>query len=314
MTKLLVRRLVAVAPVVLIVTIIAFLLVHLVPGDPAVLLAGDNATVAQIEAVRERLGLNQSLTVQYGVWLRDAVVGDFGTSLYSSLPVMEAIFRRIPVTLSLTGAAVVLALLVGVPAGTVAALRPGTLVDRVTTFVATLGIAVPNFWLGLLLLLPFALNNPWLPATGYVAFSEDPGLWLRHIILPAVTLAAPTAAEIARQTRSSVMDSLGQDYVRTAAAKGLLQSSVIGKHTLKNAAIPVVTVLGLQVGRLISGTIVVETVFALPGFGSLALQAVYDRDFPMIQGVIVVTTLLMIAVNLLVDMSYGYFNPKVRQA
>jgi peptide/nickel transport system permease protein len=310
--NLVVRRLLAVVPLLFLVTFLAYGMVLLIPGDPAIAIAGENATAEQVEATRERLGLNDPFLVQYGRWIGNAVQGDLGQSLFTNRSVRDAIFDRLPVTLVLTGTALALATAVALPAGILAALRRGSWVDRATTVSATVGVAMPNFWLGLLLVLVFAVSNRWLPAIGYVPFTEDPVRWAKHIILPAIALGAAACAEITRQLRSAVIDVVEQDYVRTARAKGLQKRKIIVKHVLKNAAIPVVTVLGLQVTRLLGGAVIIEQVFALPGMGQLAVLAVFDRDVPMILGVVLVASVVAVVVNLLVDLSYGWFNPKVR--
>lgn len=307
------RRLLAVVPTLLLVSFIVFLLVHLSPGDPAVRAAGgQDATPEAIAAARERLGLNDPFLVQYGNWMLSLLQGDLGTSLFSSQKVTEAILPRLPVTLSLTLGAAIVAVLLSIPIGTIAALRSGGLSDRMVMLGASLGIAMPNFFIGLLLVLGFALSAGWLPATGWVAFSDSPGGWISHMILPSVTLGIAVAAELARHLRASLRDVLDQDYVRTASAKGLSSVKVVGKHGLKNAAIPVVTVFGLQVQHLLGGTVVVEQIFGLPGLGSLAVQAVFDRNYTVIQGIAVVTVLIVLIINFLVDLSYAYLNPRIR--
>lgn len=312
MLNLVVRRLLAVVPLLLLVTFLAYGLILFIPGDPAIAISGENATAEQVEATRERLGLNDPFIVQYGRWIGDAVRGDFGESLFTRRSVREAIFERLPVTIALAAAALALAVVVAIPAGILSALRRGSWIDRATTITATVGVAMPNFWLGLLLVLFFAISNRWLPAIGYVPFTEDPVTWAKHIALPAIALGAAACAEVTRQLRSAVIDVVEQDYVRTARAKGLRMRKVIAKHVLKNAAVPVVTVLGLQVTRLLGGAVIIEQVFALPGLGQLAVLAVFDRDVPMILGVVLVASVIAVAVNLLVDLSYGWFNPKVR--
>lgn len=312
MINLVIRRLLAVIPLLFLVTFLAYGTILLIPGDPAIAIAGENATAEQVAETRERLGLNDPFLVQYGRWVAGAVQGDLGSSLFINRSVSGAISERLPVTLALTFAALFLATLVAIPAGILAALKRGTWIDRLTTVTATLGIAMPNFWLGLLLVLGFAITVPWFPAIGYVPFTDNPFEWARHIFLPAIALGAAAAAEITRQLRSAVIDVVQQDYIRTARAKGLRGPSIIGKHTLKNAALPVVTVLGLQVTRLLGGAVIIEQVFALPGIGGLAVKAVFDRDVPMILGVIFVASLIAVFINLIVDLSYGWFNPKVR--
>lgn len=312
--RLLARRLVALVPLLFLASVLVFGLVVLVPGDPATAIAGDGATAAQIEATRQALGLDRPLPVRYVEWVGGAVRGDLGTSLFNSYSVSAAIRSRLPVTLSLMGLALAVALAVGIPAGVFAGARRGSGADRLTTVGASVGVAVPNFWLGLMLLLLFALKLDWFPATGYVALTADPVGWLRHLVLPAVTLGAAGAAEITRQMRASMADVLQQDYIRTVRAKGLSRSRQVLKHGLKNAMIPVVTVTGLQVSRLFGLSVIIEQVFGLPGLGSLAVEAVFKRDVPVIQGVVLFVTLVVVSVNLLVDLSYGYFSPKVRQA
>lgn len=312
MINLLIRRVIAAIPLLFLVTFLAYGTILLIPGDPAIAIAGENATEEMVEATRERLGLNDPFVVQYGRWVYGAVQGDLGSSLFANRSVSGAIAERLPVTLAVTFAALFLATIVAIPAGIISARRKGTWIDRSTTLSATLGIAMPNFWLGLVLVLIFAVYLGWFPAIGYVPFSENPFEWARHIFLPAVALGAAACAEITRQLRSAVIDVAEQDYVRTARAKGLRGPKIVGKHILKNAAVPVITVLGLQVTRLLGGAVIIEQVFALPGIGQLAVNSVFNRDVPMILGVIFVASLIAVFVNLLVDLSYGWFNPKVR--
>lgn len=314
MLKLFARRLALTIPIVVLASFLVFGLILLVPGDPAITLAGDNATEEQIAVIRDRLGLDDPIMVQYGRWAGDAVTGDLGESLYSGRSVTMSIGERLPVTVSLAGLAMVIALLIAVPAGVVAAIRRGSAIDSAATVGASLGLAMPNFWLGAVLALIFALRLGWLPATGYVPFEESPIDWLRHLILPAVTLGAAAAAETTRQLRSALSDVLAQDYIRTARASGLRSRIVVLKHGMKNAAMPVITVMGFQVAFLLGGSVIVEQLFALPGLGGLAIRAVLDRDLPVIQGVVLFTTILVVMINLAVDLLYGWLNPKVRPA
>lgn len=309
-----VRRLLVAVPLLVVVSFLIFSLIVLVPGDPAVALAGLNPDPAQIEAVRERLGLNDPFLVQYWRWLTDAVQGDLGESLFTSQTVWTAIIARLPTTLSLALLALVLAIVLGVAVGSIAGLRPGTWIDRVATVSASVGVAVPYFWVGMVLVLLLAINNPILPAVGYVPLTTDPVEWFRHLVIPAVALALAPAAVIARQTRASLATVMSEDYVRTARAKGLSPARVVGKHALKNAALPVVTVFGIEANRLIGGTVVIEQLFALPGLGQLAYQAVFSRDFPVVQGVLLVAAMMVLLINIFVDVSYGYFNPRIRQS
>lgn len=314
MAGLLLRRLLVSVPLLGVVSFLVFSLIVLVPGDPAVALAGPEPTPAAIAAVRESLGLNDPFLVQYWHWLTAALHGDFGVSLFTSQTVFSSITSRLPTTLSLAGFALVLAVVLGVAVGSVAGLRPGTWIDRVATTTASVGVAVPYFWVGMVLVLLLSIDHTLLPAVGYVPLTEDPVQWLRHLVIPGTALALAPAAVIARQTRASVAQVMGEDYIRTAKAKGLPPLQVVGKHALKNAALPVVTVFGIEANRLIGGTVVIEQLFALPGIGQLAYQGVFSRDFPVVQGVVLFAALLVLLINILVDVSYGYFNPRIRQS
>jgi len=292
--------------------LVVFSLILLVPGDPAVTLAGENATEEQIEATRERLGLNDPVIEQYGRWVSNAVQGDLGSSLFSSQKVTEAITQRLPATLSLAGGAIILSVLIGLPAGILSAIFRGRWLDRVIGLGAASALAMPNYFIAMLLILFFAIWNPIFPATSFVPFSEDPFEWAKHLVLPWITLSLASAAVITRQLRSALIGVLAQDYVRTARAKGLRGRSVVLKHASKNAAIPVVTVLGTQIAFALGGSVIVEGVFGIAGVGQLAITAVQKRDLPVIQGIVVMATLLVLFCNLLVDLAYGYLNPKVR--
>ena len=312
MLQLIARRLLIMVPVVFMVSVLVFGLLLLVPGDPAVTLSGENPSPEQIQATRDRLGLDDPIITQYGRWAGDAVTGDLGTSLFSSLKVTTSIGQRLPATLSLAAGGILVALVVGLPAGIAAAIYRGRWPDRMLGLGAASGLAMPNYFLGMLLVLFFAKWNRWFPATNFIPLTDNPVLWLKHLVLPCITLGLVSAAVITRQLRSSLIGVLSQDYVRTARAKGLRQRSVILKHSLKNAAVPVVTVLGSQVAFLLGGSVIVERVFRIPGVGDLVVTAVLKRDLPVIQGVVVMTTLIVLAANLLVDVAYGWLNPKVR--
>lgn len=312
MLKYTARRILMIFPLLVIVSLIVFTLVLLIPGDPAITISGENATEQQIEDTRERLGLNDPVLVQYGRWAGKAVQGNLGQSLFSSRSVSGAIIERFPVTFSLTLAAMVVALAISIPAGIIAAMKRGRLPDRGATLFASMGIAMPNFWLGILLILAFAIATPIFPAVGYTPLEEGLGAWARSLVLPGIALGMAAAAETTRQLRSSLYDVLQQDYIRTARAKGMGGFKVVGKHALKNAAVPVVTVIGFQVAFLLGGTVIIEQVFGMPGLGGLAISAVLERDIPMIQGIVVVTALIVMLINLLVDLSYAYLDPRVR--
>lgn len=309
-------RLMRAIPVLFAVSIAVFLLVQLAPGDVAFDVAsggGLEATPEQVEAARERLGLDDPLPVQYGHWLADTLRGDLGTSLFSSHAVVDLIGNRLPVTLSLTFLSLLIAILIALPVAVISARRPGSLIDRGLMFTTTLGIATPNFVLAILLVFIFSLTLGWLPATGYGGPAlEDPFDWLRSLLLPSLTLGFAVAAELAQHLRSSLRETLSQDYVRTARAKGLSERSVWGKHALKNALVPVLTVTGVQIRRLLGGTIVVESVFALPGMGAMAVSAVLHQDMPIVQGVAMVSVVIVLISNFVVDALYAVVNPKIR--
>ncbi|ATQ29214.1 ABC transporter permease [Rhodococcus ruber] len=314
MLRLIGQRLLAVLPLLLIATAITFGLIFLIPGDPAHWIAGETATPEQIELVRTELGLDQPVVVQYADFLGGLVRGDLGTSFTYKAPVLEMIVDRLPVTVSLTLVAVLVALAVGIPAGIVGGSRPGSWQDRATSVGSTLGVATPNFVLGLILVLVFALQLRVLPATGYTPLAKGVWPWLSHLLLPAIALGLAAAAEIARQLRSSMIEVMQQDFVRTATAKGLGRRSVLWKHALKNAFIPTATVLGMQIAFLLGGTAVIESVFGLKGLGDFAVQAVLSGDLPAIQGVVIFGVFATFVMSLLVDISYGYLNPRTRSA
>lgn len=306
------RRLFGAIPLLFIISIITFSLVLMLPGDPALTIAGDSASEETLEAIRESLGENDPILVRYVDWMGDALRLDFGTSLFSETTVMSAIWQRVPVTLSLTLVALVISLMISLPAGLIAGLNPGTKFDRLLTIGSSMGVAIPSFWLGLLLSVVFAVNNDWLPAIGYVPFTEDPVEWLKHIILPAFSLGLASSATLTRQLRSSVITTMQQDYIRTAHAKGLAGRMVIFKHLLKNASVPAVTSLGLQIPILLSGTVIIEGLFSLNGIGQYAVSAVLLQDLPVVQAVVLLSAVVVVVSNLAVDISYAYLNPKTR--
>lgn len=304
------RRLLMVVPLMLVVVLVSFGLMFLIPGDPAHRIAGEAATPEQIEAVRHDLGLDRPVPVQFLSYLQGLVTGDLGTSFSFKTPVLDLILARLPVTASMVTVAMVFALLIGVPAGVWAGRRAGAWQDRAVTTVSTLGLATPNFVLGLLLVLVLAVKLNLLPATGYTPLSEGFWPWLEHLLLPGFALGAVAAAEIARQLRAAMANAMRQDYVRTAVAKGMLPRTVVWRHALKNALMPVVTVVGIQVGYLLGGTAVVETIFGLKGLGDFAVQAVLAGDVPAIQGMVVFAVGIVVLLSLIVDLTYSYLNPR----
>ena len=291
-------------PVLLAVTVIIFAVVRLIPGDPAVMLAGLTATPEQLELTRARLGLDQPVVTQYFIFMGNLLHGDMGTSIRSGLPVTEEIMHRLPNTILLTVTAMLIATVVGIAAGIISGVKQYSVFDYSSTLLVLFGISAPVFWLALMLMLLFSLQLDWLPAIGS-------GSW-RHLILPAVSLAAAVTAFIARMTRSSMLEVIRQDYVRTARAKGLTERLVILRHALKNALIPVVTVIGMMTATLLGGAVFVEVVFAWPGLGRLLVEAILFRDYPVVQGIVLIFASIFILINLLVDISYAYLDPRIR--
>ena len=316
MRSLILNRLASVIPVLFIVSLVAFLLTFLVPGDPAVALSGENATDAMIERTRERLGLDQPPLVQYWQWLSGILLHfDFGESLFSGGQVTDAILRRLPATLSLTVGAMIMGVAIGIPAGIICAVNQGKPIDRLLTLGTSLGISTPNYVLGLLLVGTLALRFQLFPATGYKSIAEaGVGGWLSHLVLPCITLGLLVAAVVARMLRSSLIGVLEQDYIRMAKSKGMRWNVIIGKHALKNAMVPVVTVIGTQVAFLLGGAVIVEQIFGIQGVGTFAIIAVSSRDIPAVQAVVVFAAVAVLLVNLLVDISYAWFNPRVRSS
>jgi len=310
--SLLTSRIIGLAPLLLIVSLLTFSMLHLVPGDVRDRILGTDATAEQYEALGEKLGLNDPLLVQYGRWLLHAVQGDLGTSAYNSQKVTDAVLDTLPVTLSLTFGGMFIAILIGVPAGVYAGLHQGGLIDRTAVLIATIGQSLPNFWVAMLLIIPLGLVWQVVPATGFVSPTESLAGWVKSITVASIALGTSASAALARQTRGAVIDVLKQDYIRTARSKGLSRHVVTFKHALKNAAIPVITTIGFQVNALLGGALIVEQVFGLHGFGSLAIDAVRTQNMPMMQGVVVMGTLVIVSVNILVDLAYGLVNPKVR--
>ena len=312
MGRLVLRRLVATVPVLLLVTAGVFALIHLTPGDPIDAMMAESVDATVKATLRRQLGLDQPIHVQYAVWMGRLLQGDLGRSIRNQEPVIENVRRRIRPSLQLAAFAMVISLVVAFPVGILSAARRNTPVDRINTTFALFGIYMPNFLIALLLIFLFGVTLRWLPISGYVDPFEEPLDGLRSLLLPAITLGLALAAVITRTLRSSMLEALAEDYVRTARAKGLSEGRVIRGHVLKNALIPVVTVLGLQLGTLIGGAVITEYVFALPGVGRLVVDAVFARDYPLVQGVILLIAVGFILSNLLVDLLYGWIDPRIR--
>ncbi|WP_256432924.1 ABC transporter permease [Martelella soudanensis] len=288
MSRLIIQRLLALLPLMFLVSVLSFSFTSMLPSDPVDLILGEEGSMEQREQMREQLGLNDFVVTRYVNWLGSALQGDLGTSFFNSVKVSEAVTQRLPVTLSLTIVSALISIIVGIPAGIAAALNPGSLIDRLATVGATLGQAIPNFWFGILLAAGFAVTLRWFPATGFTPINVSPWEWLRSITLPAVALGLSTSAALARQVRSAMVGVLQMDYVRAARAQGLSSRRVIIRHALKNALIPVVSVLSFQITILLGGALIIEQVFAINGLGSLAITAVRQQDIPMIQGIVLV--------------------------
>lgn len=311
---LLFRRLVGAVPLLFVVSFSVFLLVGLAPGDPAARLAGENPSKERVEEVRKALNLDAPLIERYAFWLSGVVRGDLGRSLATTEPVVEVMSRRVPITFSLTALSLIISIILGMLGGIVAAVWRNRIADRIVTVLASLGLALPAFWVALILVVPLAIERNWFPALGYVPLSDGFGPWLRSLTLPAFTLALLPSAEMALQVRAALIETLEKDYIIAARARGLSAARITLKHALKNAAIPVVTVLGFRIAQLLGGSVIIESVFALNGLGTLAISAALSSDMPVMLGLTMVTTLTVIAVNFLVDASYLYFNPKGRRA
>jgi peptide/nickel transport system permease protein len=308
----LLRRVLAAIPVMGVVALIVFLLLRLTPGDPAAILAGDNATPAQLERIRTSLGLNEPLYVQFFTWINKLLHGDLGVSLISNVPVLKMISQRVEPSISIALSTIILAVVVAVPLGVLAAWKQGTWIDRFVMGLSVLGFSVPVFVIGYVLIQVFALDLRWVPVQGFKSITSGFGPFLERIILPTLTLSFIYIALIARMTRASMLDVLGEDYVRTARAKGIGEVAVLFRHALRNAAVPVITVIGTGFALLISGVVVTESVFNIPGIGRLTVDAVLARDYPVIQAMILLTSLLYVSVNLLIDVAYTVLDPRIR--
>jgi peptide/nickel transport system permease protein len=312
MTAYLLRRVLALIPVMAVVVTIVFLLIHLIPGDPVAVMLGPEATSVQIDQARKVLGLDQPLHEQLLKFYVRILHGDLGRSYFLDRPVTQALWERVEPTLMLTGSALLVAILIGVPSGIVAGAYPGSWWDRVLMLGALLGVCVPGFWLSLNFIYLFAVQLGWLPAAGYASVFDDPMRALRYMVLPAVSLGFNQSALIARIARSCMVEVLAQDYIRTARAKGLTQRAVVYVHGFRNALVPVVTVIGITMAILIGGAVVTEIVFNIPGLGRLIISAILRRDYPVVQGVVLVTAASYVLINLAVDMVYAFIDPRIR--
>ncbi len=326
------RRLLGLIPVLLGISLLVFLFLHLIPGDPAVVLLGERATPEQVATLREKMGLNQPLYTQYFLFMRNLLHGDLGNSVFNLLPIREQLASRWPATFELALSSILIAVLVGIPLGILAAVRKNSVVDNFSTIFSLVGVSMPVFWLGLLLIYLFAVNLQWLPPSGRISveaganFKTITGFYLldsiiqgrslaevaAHLILPALTLGTIPLAILTRITRGAMLEVLSQDYVRTARAKGLGERVVIWRHALKNALLPVVTIIGLQFGTLLGGAILTETIFSWPGIGSWIYEGILNRDYPVVQGGVIFVALVFVVVNLVVDLSYALLDPRIQ--
>jgi peptide/nickel transport system permease protein len=315
MREYILGQLAGMVPVLIIVSMISFGLLYVLPGDPATAILGESAgNAATYQALRHDLGLDQPLWMQYGSWVGRVLQGDFGKSIRTGESVSAVLMQRIPTTLYVGAGGLLVGLLIGLPVAIVSALRPGSKLDLAGTVFALGGIAIPSFWQALIFIYIFALVLHWLPPSGYTPFFTDPGLSVRMLIMPAIVLGTHSAAVIMRQARSALLEVFEQEYVVVARAKGLREQRVVLVHALKNAMIPIVTILGLQVGNLVAGAAITETVFAIPGVGRAAVDAIFFRDFPVLQGAVVVLTIAVMVANLVADVAYAYFDPRIRFA
>lgn len=312
MSSLLARRLLQLIPTVILLSLIIFSLQHLLPGDPALVLAGDNPDEATLAAIREQYHLDQPVVVQYIFWVKGVLTGDLGESMRHNRPVLDLILLKLPVTLQLAVMGIVVALVLGIAGGVISALRQNTPIDYMTNVVSLAGISVPNFWLGIMLIMFFSVYLGWLPASGFVSPWEDWRMNLSTTIMPAFVLGSAIAGVIMRHTRSAMLQALESDYVRTARAKGLSEWVVVFKHAMRNALTPIITLGALEFGALLSGAVLTEQIFTIPGFGKLIVDAVFTRDYPVVQGVVLVTSIFYIILNLLADIGYILVNPRLR--
>lgn len=311
MLSYIINRILYLIPVLFIMSIVVFLFIHLIPGDPVDHILGFDATDEARTALRAELKLDRSIPVQYFSWAGNILKGDFGRSAVNNKPVLKVIIDKIPATMILAFGAIIIALIIAIPAGIAAAASKGTWKDMSVLTLALVWVSIPTFWLGVMLVLFFSLKLGWFPAIGYVSFLQDVPEAIRHLALPSLTLGAVTAGALTRMTRSEMIEQLSKDYVVTARAKGLSQPAVLYRHALRNSLITVVTFTGMELGTLIGGTVVTETIFAWPGIGQLIVQSIFSRDYPMIQGTVLFISVVFVMINLLVDISYTYLNPQI---
>ncbi len=316
MARFAASRILQAIPTMIIVSMLVFGLIRMAPGDPAAMQMGREAAkpenLPKLEALREEMGLTKPVPVQYLYWIQDLASGDFGDSLKNKRPTIDLFMQKLPATLELVLGATLFALLIAFPLGIIAAIKRGSLIDRAAMGLVSAGLAIPGFWLGLTLILIFSVRLHWLPASGYVPFTEDPAENLKRLILPSITLGTYLAATLMRFLRSDMIQVLGADYIRTARAKGLREKTVIFRHAMKNALVPVLTVAGLEIGALLGGAVIIEQVFGWSGVGWLTVQAIFDRDYPLVQTSVLFVTIGLILVNLLTDIAYGFLNPRMR--
>jgi peptide/nickel transport system permease protein len=312
MARYLATRLTSLVPILFGTSVVAFLLIRLVPGDPAIALLGLEADARSLAALRQQLALDQPIVVQYATWLGHILTGDFGRSIQGGRAVFPLLIGALAPRALLSAAALVISLVIAIPAGIVAAVSRNSGADYTASLLALCGLSLPSFWLGILLILAFSIYLPLFPASGYVSPWVDPVAHLRHLVLPALTLGAALAAATMRMTRAAMLEVLRADYVRTARAKGLSRRRVIWVHALRNARIPIVTLLGIQLGQLLGGVVITETVFSWPGIGKLTVDAIFARDYPVVQGAVLLTATLFVLINLLTDLVYTVLDPRVR--
>ncbi|NNU82065.1 ABC transporter permease [Halovulum dunhuangense] len=306
------RRVLIAIPTIILISIFVFGLQHLLPGDPVLAMAGEERDPAVLEALREKYRLNDPIPVQYATWIGNAMQGDLGTSLRTRQPVLELIGEKLPVTIQLAVMALLMAMLIGIPAGVISAYKKGTWIDWVANVTALSGLSVPNFWLGIMLILLVSVKLGWLPASGYSPFMDDPLTSIRNMLMPAFVLGTGLAGTLMRHTRSAMLGVLRSDYVRTARAKGLAERTVLVKHALRNALVPIVTIISLLFGELLAGAVLTEQIFTIPGFGKLVVDAVFNRDYAVVQGIVLCTGIAFIFMNIFADAAYRVLNPRMR--